>query len=206
MVELGACVVDPPNSTLLPEATFRASLEPEWMQDGGLGYARAFEIEDDVLESNIEPGTLQFWKRDANWVLLRAILQDAEPVGWAMTRFEHWLAQFKNPVLAAAPAAFDFAWVHYYWWKYLGRSPAFGHRAIDIKTLAWTLMGKGYKSASKSAMAKAFPECFTESLPHTHRALDDAVEQAYLLKGLLARANERRDLASKISKVRDLLK
>jgi hypothetical protein len=108
-----------------------------------------------------------------------------QPEAWAATRedqrdpaealpeYVRWLDSLPGkPVFVAYPAAYDFLFVYWYLICFAGRSP-FSHSALDIKTFAMTLLRVDYREASKRRMpARWFPD-----LPHTHRALDDALEQ-----------------------------
>ncbi len=65
--------------------------------------------------------------------------------------------------------------------RFAGESP-FSHSALDMKTFAMVLLGKEYREASKRNM----PKEWFDPLPHTHQALDDAVEQGALFCNMLA--------------------
>jgi len=53
-----------------------------------------------------------------------------------------------------------------------------------VKTLAMSLLKSGYREATKRNM----PRAWFDPLPHTHVALDDAIEQGQLFCNML-RAN-----------------
>ena len=59
--------------------------------------------------------------------------------------------------------------------RFAGRSP-FGWAALDIKTLGFALTGLPYRRTVKPAL----PAEWKDPLPHTHVALDDALEQGAL--------------------------
>jgi hypothetical protein len=63
----------------------------------------------------------------------------------------------------------------------LGESP-FSHSALDIKTYAMALLKKDYRQSSKRNM----PRRWFDDVPHTHVALDDAIEQGALFCNMLA--------------------
>ncbi len=71
--------------------------------------------------------------------------------------------------------------VYWYLIRFAGRSP-FSHSALDMKTLAFALLGTGYRGAAKRNMPR---DWFPEGLPHTHVALDDAREQGQLFVNML---------------------
>jgi len=65
--------------------------------------------------------------------------------------------------------------------RFAGESP-FSHSALDIKTYAMALLKTDYRDATKRNMPKAW----FDKLPHTHVALDDAIEQGALFCNMLA--------------------
>jgi len=73
--------------------------------------------------------------------------------------------------------------VYWYLIRFAGRSP-FSHSALDMKTMAMMLLNKGYRDATKRNM----PKRWFDPLPHTHVALDDAIEQGALFCNMLAEA------------------
>jgi hypothetical protein len=83
-------------------------------------------------------------------------------------------------VFVAYPAGFDFLFVYWYLIRFAGESP-FSHSALDIKTFAMALLGCEYGSAVKRNM----PKRWFDKLPHTHVALDDAIEQGSLFCNML---------------------
>jgi hypothetical protein len=66
--------------------------------------------------------------------------------------------------------------------RFAGESP-FSHSALDIKNMAMALLRKPYRESTKRNMP---PGWFDAGLPHTHQALDDAIEQRALFCNMLA--------------------
>ncbi len=64
---------------------------------------------------------------------------------------------------------------------FASRSP-FSHSAVDIKTYAMALLRCEYGGSAKSHM----PDRWIPNRPHTHLALDDAIEQGELFCNMLA--------------------
>jgi len=62
-----------------------------------------------------------------------------------------------------------------------GESP-FSYSALDIKTFAMAMLKKDYRSVTKWSM----PKRWFDRPPHTHVALDDAIEQGALFCNMLA--------------------
>lgn len=65
-------------------------------------------------------------------------------------------------------------------------SSLFAHSALDIKTYAMAMLGTPYRSTVKRTM----PRSWFCNRPHSHVALDDAIEQGSLFCAMLA-ANPR---------------
>ncbi|MFD0523500.1 3'-5' exonuclease family protein [Paractinoplanes durhamensis] len=113
------------------------------------------------------------------WAAARAAQQ--EPAA-AMAGYRDWLTALPGkPVFVGYPAAFDFMFVYWYLIRFTGSSP-FSHSALDIKTYAMALLGTEFRATVKRAMPKAW----FEELPHSHVALDDAIEQGALFCAMLA--------------------
>ena len=80
-----------------------------------------------------------------------------------------------RPVFVAHPAAFDFPFVLDYLDEYVGKNP-FGCAVINVRTYSMALLRRPYRASGKFAM----PRAGIDPSPHTHIALDDAVEQGRL--------------------------
>jgi len=72
-------------------------------------------------------------------------------------------------------------WIYWYLIRFVGRSP-FSFSALDMKTLAMALLKKPYRQSTKKNM----PKTWFDDLPHTHNALDDAIEQGALFCNMVA--------------------
>lgn len=126
------------------------------------------------------PDTMRWWsERPDAWAAARSDVRAPEVV---MPEYANWLEALPGScVFVAYPVAFDFMFVYWYLMRYAGRSP-FGFSALDIKTLAMALMRGDYRRSTKSRM----PKRWFDPLPHTHVALDDAIEQGAMFCNLLA--------------------
>ena len=125
------------------------------------------------------PTTAAWWMtQPAAWAACRTDLQAPQP---AMLRYAAWVAALPGkPVFVAYPAGFDFMFVNWYLLRFTGTSP-FGHSALDMRSFAMAVLNSDYRATSKSQLP---PEWF-EALPHTHIALDDAIEQGALFCNML---------------------
>jgi hypothetical protein len=132
------------------------------------------------------PETMAWWQTQPEaWEAARL---DARDPALVMPEYVAWLEKLPGkPVFVAYPAAYDFLFVYWYLIKFAGRSP-FSHSALDVKTFAMSLLGGEYREASKKNM----PAHWFDPLPHTHKALDDAIEQGALFCNMLAESRRRR--------------
>lgn len=156
-----------------------------------LGFGSAAYLEDKTLtgtfSANLEtlegatpdPRTMEWWGRNQDaW---NACRQNPVEPKKAMMDYSRWLKSLPGrPVFVGYPASYDFMFVYWYLIRFTGESP-FSHSALDIKTLAFALLKKGYRKSTKKNM----PRHWFDDLPHTHNALDDAVEQGALFCNIL---------------------
>ena len=83
-----------------------------------------------------------------------------------MKDYLRWLKALPGkPVFVGYPAAYDFMFVYWYLIRFTGESP-FSHSALDIKTFAMALLGRGYRESTKRNM----PRQWFDKTPHTHVA------------------------------------
>jgi hypothetical protein len=126
------------------------------------------------------PETMNWWnqRRDAYEATRTKLLEPAE----AMRSYVFWLKGLPDrPVFVAYPAGFDFLFVYWYLIRFAGESP-FSFSALDVKTYAMARLKCDYRDAVKRNM----PKRWFDELPHTHQALDDALEQGALFCNMLA--------------------
>ncbi|TXS57956.1 exonuclease [Streptomyces sp. t39] len=116
----------------------------------------------------------------------RLLREGAEPA-YAMAEFTAWVRRAAQeagaqPVMCGYPASYDWTFLYWYLIRFTGASP-FGHSGcMDMKTLYATKAGLPLRAVSKRTM----PRELLPARPHTHHALDDAVEQAELFSNLMA--------------------
>lgn len=141
-------------------STFSANLEP-------------------LAGATAHPKTAEWWASQPQaWAACRTNLEAPEP---AMRRYVSWIESLDGrPVFVAYPAAFDFLFVYWYLMRFVGESP-FSHSALDMKSFAMAVLRTEYRESTKRNM----PKHWFDELPHTHVALDDAVEQGALFCNML---------------------
>lgn len=106
-----------------------------------------------------------------------------------MLEFEKWVmsvSRGRSPVFVGFNAAFDWAFVNWYFHTYLGRNP-FGIGPIDIKSYFMGLKGCRWEDTKSSRI----PASFKGAAEQTHNALDDAKSQAQMFEKMLRYAQRR---------------
>ena len=132
-----------------------------------------------LAEAIPDKETMEWWqKRPEAWAAAR---QDLQPPEKAMHNYLLWLKDLPGkPVFVGYPAVFDFMFVYWYLIKFTGERP-FSHSALDIKTYAMSVLDTEYRETHKGTM----PLEWRPEQPHTHKALDDAIEQGALFCNML---------------------
>ena len=130
-------------------------------------------------EASAHPKTAAWWATQPEaWAACRKDLEAPES---AMRRYVSWIDSLGGkPVFVAYPAGFDFLFVYWYLIRFAGESP-FAHSALDMKSFAMAVMRTEYRQSGKRNM----PKHWFDELPHSHVALDDAIEQGALFCNML---------------------
>ncbi len=126
-----------------------------------------------------DPDTTEFWKR--NQKAYDETRKDTIYPEVGMKRYVSWLKGLPGkPVFVGYPAGFDFLFVYWYLIRFAGESP-FSFSALDIKSYAMCKLNMPYRNTIKRNM----PSKWFSKRPHTHVALDDAIEQGELFINML---------------------
>ncbi|WP_158248735.1 3'-5' exoribonuclease domain-containing protein [Chromobacterium sinusclupearum] len=132
------------------------------------------------------PDTMQWWRTQPEaWAALQ---RDRVAPEAAMHDFENWLRGLPGePVLVSHPASFDYAFLHWYSFRYLG-GVAFHIAGLDIPSYAMAVLGVPYTRAKR----RHWPAHLNDvASPHSHLPLDDARGHAMALCKLVRLRNER---------------
>jgi hypothetical protein len=142
---------------------------------------------DTLPDARGDPSTTAWWQQHPEaWAATRTNLEDPAE---AMHRYVGWIRTLPGrPVFVAYPAGFDFLFVYWYLIRFTGESP-FSFSALDVKTYAMALLRTEYRDSVKRNM----PKRWFDKLPHSHVALDDALEQGALFCNMLAENRARAD-------------
>jgi hypothetical protein len=113
----------------------------------------------------------------------------------AMEEAAQWVGQQAGEhkaVLVAYPVAFDWSFLYWYFERYAASGSPFGFSScLDIRTLYQAAAGTVHAESGQSAM----PASLLPASPHTHNALDDAIEQGELFANVFEWVARRRHAA-----------
>lgn len=133
--------------------------------------------------------TMEWWKTQPEaWA---EVCKDQQDPGDAIPAFALWVDALREdrdckPVAVAWPAAFDFAFVNYYLWRFAGENPL-GFAALDIRSYANGLAGyPDYYGLPEEKVRELAGEVDKTGL-RPHFAVDDAIEQGRLFMALRER-------------------
>ena len=107
----------------------------------------------------------------------------------AMTKFADWIDKVASkhvPVFVGFNACFDWAFVNWYFHRFLNKNP-FGVGGIDVKAFYMGLAGVSWDQTRSSRL----PDIFKSTSKQTHNALDDARAQGEIFQKLLLASRER---------------
>jgi hypothetical protein len=114
------------------------------------------------------------------------LLEEAPDAENAMKQAAAWvngLRKIGRPVLLAGPAVWDGMFIHWYFMKFLGKSP-FGNTGSGIDLRSYWMGLKGCEWV-ESRKGKIKYELELSDLEHTHHAGDDARELADVFEAIL---------------------
>lgn len=132
-----------------------------------------------------DPETMTWWQgqQEAFFKTRQSMLQPSV----ALPQYVAWLKSLPGkPVFVGYPAGYDFLFIYWYLIRFAGESP-FSFSALDIRTFAMATLKCDWQRATKKHMPSQW---FDEGRPHTHVALDDAIEQGALFCNMLAKSRQ----------------
>ena len=152
------------------------------MRDDLRFYTELKPISDDFVPANLEVAGLDRERLKREAPTPKEALEAANT--WVNS-----LRKIGRPVFLAGPAVWDGMFVHWYFMKFLGKSP-FGvtGSGIDLRSYWMGLHGCEWSKARKPHMKR---ELGLKDLPHTHHAGEDAVELAKVFSAILATRDNR---------------
>ncbi len=136
-----------------------------------------FSVNLDLIENGGEhPDTMAWWAK--NQKAYDATRVDTVHPSVGIRNMVDWINNLKGTKLFMGfPAVYDFAAINWYMSTYTGEAP-FGHSGVmDLKAIAYAMLKpKKFKETAK----RNFPKRWFDNLPHTHIAVDDALEQGMM--------------------------
>jgi hypothetical protein len=112
------------------------------------------------------------------------LMRDGADPAVAMAELTAWVtatAAGGKPIMVGYPASFDWLFLYWYLIRFTGSS-VFGHSGcFDVKTAYAVRADVPFSRSVKRLM----PRRLLSQRPHTHNALDDAIEQAELFANVL---------------------
>jgi hypothetical protein len=143
------------------------------------GYGSTFYRELRPISDDFEPEALR-----VNGLDRSRLCREGKPPENAMTEACRWIkrtAGAGRPVLVAYPLSFDWTWLYWYFVRFSAEGSPFDYsRCFDIKT---ALAVKADIPISEAGRSRLHP-ALRSRRAHTHRALDDAIEQAEIFANI----------------------
>jgi hypothetical protein len=144
-------------------------------------FSRNLELLDGA---DVDERTMTWWAQPEQSNAYAASRENLVPPRNAMVDCKSWLDEiraFGRPVICGAPSGFDFTFMYYYFQRFLGESPI-GFASLDLRSYAAAVLKRQYRHVGK----RQFPQDWIDAdLPHTHVALDDAIEQGCIFINMI---------------------
>lgn len=117
-----------------------------------------------------------------------ALIARGDDPAVAMSAASEWVrgvAGSARPILVAYPLGFDWMWLYWYFVRYSQSGSPFAHSSgFDIKTAVAAKARIPIAQASRDRIEELDPSLRSDR-PHTHNALDDAIEQAEIFANVV---------------------
>ena len=125
--------------------------------------------------SHRDDDTMDWWASHMKaWEAARI---DPQSIPATMIDFKVWIESLgRNIVPVYYPSGYDLPFISYYSQRFLGKV-FLTHRAIDIQTLAWSILGSPFV---KNCRRSSFPKGWLMPNKKKHQAVDDAIEQGQM--------------------------
>ncbi len=132
-----------------------------------------------------DPETMKWWSgQPTAWT--EATKDPVDPVD-AMKAFANWCQHEqrewnRKPVGVCAPVGFDFPFIRTYLIHFAKTDEPFRQSCIDMRSVAAEKLKLSYKDTGKGSYPRAW---FKDAYEHSHKADEDALEQAFLWARML---------------------
>lgn len=144
------------------------------------------------------PPTMKWWQGFPEaWAACRENLVTPEQ---AMPEFLDWVKGLPNlpAIFVANPISYDWVYMFHYLHAYTDYVHSINDKsplylcALDMRSYASAVLGKSFRYCGKPSYPKNWKE---HGLPHTHKAIDDAIEHAMTFCAMQESASELHRLA-----------
>lgn len=137
-----------------------------------------------------DPEAMRFWY--ANPEAWMEVTTNPQPAQTVMTDFHKWIISLgkPEPIFVASPIGFDYTFVSWYLFQFAPTNPFIGAKndlhTLDIRSYIAGRYGFSYDNSSRLK----WPADLVKTMPvHNHRAIDDALGYAFLLRKILSGRN-----------------
>ena len=161
------------------------------VSESGAELGRFEAVLAELPDATWDAGTRAWFERNEPEALAAATADPRDP-GSVMADFVAFVLALPGPrIFTAHPLAFDGSWIDHYLRRYTehqlldglyAADPLF-HDSLCLRSYAAAVTGRFVGEVSASTL----PSEWLGDVPHTHRAIDDAVGYAHLLVELLRR-------------------
>lgn len=150
-------------------------------EEVGSFYRKVLPLDD----ASEHPPTMEWWKTQPKaW---QEVTTDARSAKEVMKEFDEWIESLgKTPLFVAQPVAFDYMFVSWYFWKFIGKNPftenSGAPSALDLPSF---ISGR-YSTSIRESKRTNLPDWMEKGMPkHSHNALEDARGFAVILRNVL---------------------
>lgn len=141
-------------------------------------------------EKNLKPlegatqdeNTMKWWAKEENREAWEYCNKNQEDPATAMKDLNEKILELMQKwdlITCAAPAGYDYQFPNWYFVKFVGENPL-GHKAHCMNSYLWAMKGEIHPSIYDFRKQFLHPD-----FPHTHKALDDALEQGMMFLNAL---------------------
>lgn len=147
--------------------------------------ARFYRKLQPLQDAKRDPTTTSWW--DLHPEAWKEVITDAQFASKVMVDFYNWVIELgKEPIFVSSPIGLDYTFVSWYLFRFAPSNPFMSEknaiRTLDIRSY---IAGKFNFTFDNSSRLK-WPSRLIENMPeHTHKAIDDAVGYAVILRRLI---------------------
>lgn len=139
----------------------------------------------ELPEGTWNPAVIDFWKTCPK--ALEEATTNSEDPAKVMLQFRAWCTELKwtwrrDLVPFANPAGYDYSFLRYYMVRFAGDDEPLGHRCADMRSVVAEKLKIPFRQAGKGNYPRQWSR---DGFEHTHSAIEDAREQAFLWARML---------------------